>query len=207
MASCAIPIFFRPVRIGNTYFGDGGIRYTAPLSPAIFLGADQILTIGIRSAPSRDRVNNSANGDSSEAPPPSLADLAGTLLNAIFLEALESDVDRLRRINREVELLSRARLGAEIVRGKYIPILYLRPSIDLGRLAFQLHDTFPNPLKYLIRGLGVSSRKSWDFLSYLSFDRSYTRKLLDLGYQDTMSRREEVHAFFRERRGVARAAS
>src|ERR1700686_2395741 len=48
MASAAIPLLFPPIKIGEEYFGDRAMRQVHPLSPAIHLGADRLLVLGVR---------------------------------------------------------------------------------------------------------------------------------------------------------------
>jgi NTE family protein len=191
LASAAIPILFQPVKLGGSYFGDGGIRLTSPLSPAIHLGAERILAIGIRySRPDAvtEEINQAASMDHI-----SVADIAGVLLNAQFLDALESDVERLERVNHTLTLIPEKTKTDYSLRT--IPLLTIRPSADLGTLASEQFHKFPRMLRYLLRGLGASEEKGWDLLSYLSFDKAYTRRLLDLGYEDVLAMKDHVIEF------------
>ena len=210
MASSAIPIFFPPVEIGGEYYGDGGIRLPTPLSPALHLGAERILAIGIRHSLWKGpaAVNHGRLRSRRRKPqPPTLAEIAGVLLNAIFMEALDVDVERLKRINQVLRLLYKAHPAARINEPRIVPNLTIQPSIDLGKLAFQLYRKFSMPLQYFLRGIGASNEKGWDFMSYLSFDNAYTSRLLELGYNDAMSRRSEIREFFAEGTGsIHRAA-
>lgn len=186
LASSAIPIFFPPVQIGGSYFGDGCIRQTTPLSPAIHLGAEKLVAIGIRYPHQQHRMQ-----DLSFSPigNPSIGQIIGVLLNAIFLDSLEGDVERLMRINTLVEDHPKTEF-------KTIPILMIRPSKDLGSMSQMKSESLPPMLRYLLKGLGVSDDKGLDLLSYLAFDESYTRPLIELGYEDAMKRKDEVRAFF-----------
>ncbi len=184
MASAAIPFFFPPVKIGESFFGDGCIRQTTPLSPAIHLGADKIIAIGIRFPHEKEKMKELSFA---AAKNPTLGQIVGVMLNAIFLDSLEGDFERLEKINR----LS----GGQRTDQKQIPILMLRPSKDLGKLAKTLPEKLPPLLRYLLKGMGVSETEGSDLLSYLAFDESYTRPLLELGYEDTLGRRDEVMRF------------
>lgn len=184
MASAAIPFFFPPVKIGESYFGDGCIRQTTPLSPAIHMGADKLIAIGVRFPHPRDKMKEFSF---MPAPVPTLGQIMGTMMNAIFLDSLESDVERLSRIN---NLISE---GASDL--KQIPILMFRPSKDLGSLAKNLPAKLPPFLRYLFKGMGVSEVEGSDLMSYLAFDQSYTGPLIELGYKDTLARRDEVLRF------------
>lgn len=184
MASAAIPFFFPPVRIGESYYGDGCIRQTTPLSPAIHLGADKIIAIGVRFPHPKEKMKEMAF---CPAPNPTLGQITGVMLNAIFLDSLEGDVERLQKINR----LS----GGMRTDQKHIPILMLRPSKDLGKLAKNLPERLPPLLRYLLKGIGVSDVEGSDLMSYLAFDESYTGPLIELGYEDTLRQKEQIQEF------------
>lgn len=185
MASSAIPFFFPPVQIGSSFFGDGCIRQTTPLSPAIHLGADRIIAIGVRHPHDKNKVKNLTF---SPFPAPTMGQVAGTMLNAIFLDSLDSDVERLRRIN---ELISEG-AHPEL---KSIPILLIRPSRDLGKMSCDITPELPGMLRYLLKGIGVTGQEGLDLLSYLAFDPSYTKPLIELGYDDTYKMKEEILRF------------
>ena len=194
MASSSIPVFFPPIRVGNAFYGDGCVRLTAPLSPAVHMGADKIVAIGIRYARPADETQKLNHHAFERSLPP--AEIAGVLLNAIFLDSIESDLERLERVNRTV-----AHLSAEERRRyelRHIPVLALRPSLDLGRLAAQQYDRFPLSLRFLLKGIGAAGGRGWDLLSYLAFEPVYVGMLLELGYHDTIARSDEVRAFFAE---------
>lgn len=195
MASSSIPFFFPAVAIDGTYYADGCIRSTSPLSPAIHMGADRILAIGVRHPrpPTSPATSPPAHADAY----PATADTAGLLLNALFLEALESDVERLERINRTVELIPSAAIAKKTTPLRRVPIFVLQPSRDLGELVMQTLDRLPYLLRHLFRGLGVTSKSGSDLLSYVAFDAEYTSRLLALGYSDVKARGEEIAAFLR----------
>ncbi len=185
MASAAIPFFFPPVKVGQSYYGDGCIRQTTPLSPAIHLGADRLIAIGVRYPHNEGRMKDLTFSLASE---PTIGQICGIMLNAIFLDSLESDVERLLRIN---ALISEGR-SPEL---KPIPILMIRPSRDLGKMTESLARELPLSLKYLLKGIGVSETEGLDLLSYLAFDESYSRPLMDLGYSDAYKIRDEILKF------------
>lgn len=185
MASSAIPIFFPPVRMSGSFYGDGCIRLTAPLSPAIHLGADRILAVGIRHFRPHtvtERLNRTIYDERI-----SLVNIVGVLLNAVFLDSLEADHERMERINRACAALSPEQLAAHPDRLRNIPVLAVKPSKDLGSLASEQFERFPRSLRHLLRGLGASTDTGWDLLSYLAFDGAYTRRLLELGRQDAFA--------------------
>ena len=192
MASSAIPLFFPPVKVEESFYADGCVRQTTPLSPAIHLGADKIIAIGIRSQKDSEAVRQRSF---SQNPDPTIGQIAGVLMNAVFLDALESDVERLSRINQTLYHLDPAKRDQYFQNLKSIPILILRPSQDLGLMTAQLSKELPTMLRYLLKGIGVSGNEGLDLLSYLAFDKSYSIPLMNLGYDDTMARSEEIKSF------------
>lgn len=192
MASAAIPLFFPPVQIGDAFYGDGCIRMLAPVSPAIHLGADRVIAIGVRHkrSPAETATRQLAR------PPASLplAEVIGTLLNALFLDSVELDAERLARINQMLGAMAPEHQGSQPLH--VIPLLILRPSKDLGDLAEDEQIRLPGTLRYLLQGVGGRTRGS-DLLSYLAFEPVYIRRLMRLGYRDTMARSLEIEAFLR----------
>lgn len=189
LASSSIPILFKPVKVGGCFFGDGGIRSNAPFSPAIHLGADRILAIGVRHERSNIEVrelNREIIMDSI-----TLSDIAGVMFNSLFLDAIEFDYERLQRVNRTVQLLS-----SEQKNLKYIPTLLIQPSVDLGVLASDQFKRFPKMLRYLLTGIGASQERGADLLSYIAFDKIYTEELVKIGIKDTLMREREILDFF-----------
>jgi NTE family protein len=193
LASSAIPIFFPPVNIRGLFYGDGCVRMHAPLSPAIHLGADRLVAIGVQSAPPVELPFDRARAPRREWLPPS--EIAGVLLNAVFLDALEADVERLERINRTVAFIPPEQRGTPSQPLRAIPTLVLRPSQDLGTLAADQYARFPRMLRYLLKGIGATGETGSDLLSYLAFEPEYVGRLIDLGHADTMRRRAEIEAF------------
>ena len=193
LASSAIPIFFPPVKIKGLYYGDGCVRMHAPLSPAIHLGADRILAIGVQSPPPVEFPPDRSREPRREWLPPS--EIVGVLLNAVFLDAMEADVERLERINRTVAFIPPNLHGTESQPLRAVPTLVLRPSQDLGTLAADQYGRFPRMLRYLLRGIGATGETGSDLLSYLAFEPEYVGRLMELGYADTMRQRTEVEAF------------
>lgn len=190
LASSALPLIFPAVRIGNQYYGDGSIRLTSPLAPAIHLGARKILAISIRYR--RDPA--AAPEEQFQGYPPA-GQIFGMLLNAIFMDALEGDCERLARINRTLDLLGKRRL--EHPEGlRQIRFLVLRPSRDLGQLAAGMEKTLPSSLRRILRGFGVQKLRAPDLISYLLFERPYIQKLIELGYDDAMRHWQQIEAFF-----------
>jgi NTE family protein len=191
MASSAIPVFFPPVKIDGALFGDGCIRLTSPLSPAIHMGSDRIIAVGIRYFRSYEQtmeLNQTMRRDDL-----SIAEIGGVLLNAVFLDSLETDIERMERINSTIGMMTpevRSKMAL-----KQIPVLALRPSQDLGQLAKGCLKEFPTLIRYLLRGVGAKEDKGWDLLSYLAFERAYTSQLIELGYNDTIRKKDQITEF------------
>ena len=193
MASTAIPIFFPATKINDTYFGDGCVRMNTPLSPVIHMGAEKVLAIGVRHERSNERVSDLNQKESPTYP--LLAQVAGVLLNAMFLDALEEDFERMTRINQTISLIPEELRASNPSKLRIVPVMILRPSRDLGRLVAEVMRGFPFGVRHLLSGLGAKDETGWDLLSYLAFDSSYTARLVDLGYEDTMAQREELSKF------------
>jgi len=186
MASSAIPIFFPSVRIEGRHFGDGCIRNTAPLSPAINLGAERIVAIGVQGPGAGDPSTTR------RLPPPTIAQIAGVLLDAVMLDAIESDVEHSGRVNRSV--LSCRAGGSSRDAFRLVDVLWLRPSIHIGSLAAALSTHVPPAVRYLMRGLGTDESIT-ELVSYLLFDPVFTTRLIEAGRADVRAARAEILRF------------
>jgi NTE family protein len=186
MASAALPLFFPAIEIGGAWYGDGGIRLTAPLSPAIHLGARKILAVSTRYHRTRREARRPAVRG---YPPP--AQVAGVLLNAIFLDLLDSDAIRLNQLN---DLIAKLPPGSRTPL-QQIDLLVLRPSQDLGRLANEFEADLPRGFRFLLRGLGSRETRSNDLLSLLMFQPDYIARLIELGEADARARNADIEAF------------
>lgn len=189
MASSAIPFLLPAVRIHREYFGDGTMRQNAPISPALHLGADRVLVIGVR----QEQQGYTPRPSTTEYP--SLAQIAGHVLNSIFLDSLDADLERLQRINKTLSLISAERLREGGVMLRHIEVLVIAPSQDLEKIAAKHVHHLPRPVRYLLRGIGAFDRHGTNLVSYLLFERPYTRELISLGYADAMQRRKAIRDF------------
>lgn len=193
-ASAAIPLVFQPVRLetaeGTAFFGDGCVRLQQPLSPAIRLGAERIVAIGVRCEQTEHDSESSGSRD------PSLAQVVGILFNAMFLDHLTTDIEHLERLN---QLLSSGRLSQSAANGcermRPLRSLLIAPSIDLSHLAEEHRKDMPYLIQYFINSLGRDAASCSDLMSYLLFSSPYTRALVDIGYKDASGRIDEIEAF------------
>jgi NTE family protein len=187
LASAALPVIFPAERIGNEYFGDGGMRMVAPLSPAIHLGANRIMVIGTRD-------------EKPDLPPetpadyPSAGEIGGYLMDTIFMDTLNADLARMRRINRTLEFVpdeKRAQTGLININS-----LVIKPSKDLRHVTRDHVREIPLSVQILLRTLGGWGR-DWRMASYLLFASSYCSELIDLGYADGMAAEQEIIRFLK----------
>jgi NTE family protein len=186
MASAALPLLFPAVEVGGQWFGDGGMRLTAPLSPAVHLGARRIIAISTRYG----RSHSEADQPATDGYPP-IAQIAGVLFNAVFLDLFDSDALSLERVNRIVEKLPPEARG-DLAR---VELLLLRPSRDLGRLANEYEAELPRAFRFMTRGLGTRETRSNDLLSLVMFQPDYLARLIELGETDAHARMPEIEAF------------
>ena len=187
MASCALPLFFPAVELEGGWYGDGGIRLTEPLSPVIHLGARRVIAVSTRSEQHLDQPLH-VPGTHGYPPP---AQIVGVLMNSIFLDLLDADAMRVERINQLLESLPKEMHGG--LRG--VRLLTLRPSVDLGELAYQHEPDLPRAFRFMTRGLGTRETDSPDFLSLILFDPDYIRTLMEIGEQDAQARVDEIEDF------------
>lgn len=184
MASAAIPILFPAVGIGGEYFGDGSMRQTAPTSPALHLGADRILVIGVRREPGAAR-------EDADYDYPGMGQIAGYILDSLFLNSLSADLERLNRIN---DTLAHVH-NKENTPLRQVDTLFISPSQDLAAIAEPLFHLFPASVRYLLAVLGARRRGGRRLTSYLLFERRFCQALVNLGYRDAMDREPEIRAF------------
>jgi NTE family protein len=185
LSSAALPLFFPAVEVGNAWYGDGGIRQSAPLGPALHLGASRILAISTRYARTMEQADIPVVRG---YPPP--AQIIGTLMNAIFLDALDQDAHSMEQINRLLDKI----VDRSSSNMRSVAHFLLRPSEDLGALAGRFETDLPHMFRFLTRGLGTRRTQSPDWLSMIMFDTHYIRRLIDMGEADAQKHRDTIGA-------------
>jgi NTE family protein len=198
LASSALPFIFPAVKVHREFFGDGSMRQIAPISPALHLGADRVLVIGTgRQSQEPARVRSNLY--------PSLAQIAGHALNSIFLDSLAVDIERLQRINKTLQCVAPERAAEVGLTLRPIDVFVLQPSQPIERITARHVQHFPRAVRFLLRTVGAMNRNGSNLASYLLFEAPFTRALMELGYDDTMARKEEMLGFLR--RGVEASAT
>lgn len=183
MASAAIPLLFPAVAMDGAYFNDGAARQSTPLASAIHLGADRILVIGVRHSGQKLAENSR---------PPNMAEQFGFLLDSLFMEGLQADLERLNRVN---ALLANQRPGPSPLGMRHVETLLLQPEADPVEAAIAHQDAMPGSLRALLRVLGARGTRGGGLLSYLLFEAPYTQSLIAAGEHDANRRRAEISAF------------
>ena len=189
MASSALPMFFPPEKIDGLHYGDGSIGLVAPLRGALRFSMDKILIIGNRQSPQFHQQEIFQNDDIG------IAHILGSMLNGIFLDNLDRDIEMVNRMNDIARLLS-------LWKKRYSPwrpveTMHLRPSQDMGHLATEQYTNIPALLRVLLNLLGARSH-SGDLLSFLLFEGQFTSELVDLGYKDTIREARNIEMFFKD---------
>jgi NTE family protein len=187
LASAAIPFIFPATAINREYFGDGSMRQIAPISPALHLGATKVLIIGVTI---NGYADQSGRSDTREYP--TLARIAGHALNSIFLDSMEVDLERVKKINDLVAIMPEdMRERANL---RHVDVLVVSPSQPLEKVAERYASEMPWTIRLLMRLIGAK-QSGGILLSYLLSESKYTRALIKLGYQDTLKRRDEILDF------------
>ena len=187
MASIALPLIFPAVKINNEYFGDGAMRQATPLSPAIRLGAEKLLIITTDSkSPNNQLKDNQIY--------PSIGEVGGYMLDALFTGGLLSDLERLDRINQIIENSGNKSVQTSNKKMKHLDYCVISPSKDIKKIAKEHYKDVPYSIKLLMKGLGLKNREESELLSFLLFESSFTSSLIQLGFEDGMTKQSEIKA-------------
>ena len=190
MASVALPIIFPAITIDGKYYGDGAMRQETPLSPTIRLGASNLLIISTESSKDQDR-------DHSDKIYPDFSEIGGYILDGLFSGSLYSDLERLDRINQVIALNEDQKVQTETKEMKQIDYLVISPSVDVSEIAMNCYKDIPLSLRMLFKGIGIEKNTNSELLSFLLFESSFTKSLIDLGFHDAMKKKQEIKNFLR----------
>ncbi len=182
MASAAVPFVFPPVHIEGEWFGDGAMRHTAPLSPSLRLGAERIVVIGLGDPAGRNGV--AVAPSHRLPPPPSFGHLLGYMLDTLFMDGSQADLERLGRMN---ESFDRDPAGAAAAGLRHVDAQVVQPSASLSGLTEGHLTELPRPLRILLRTMGAKNQGGQKLVSFLLFEPGYTNALIDLGYADGLA--------------------
>ena len=183
LASSAIPLLFAPVKLDQEFFGDGAVRQPAPISPALHLGANRVLVVGVSGNP---RGNEPSTQRTYTGQQPTLAQIAGHMLNSTFIDSLEGDIELLERLNQ----FSHA--APELAA---VEVLVIAPSQPIDEIAARHRQELPAALRLFLRGPGATKTSGAGVLSYLLFEAGYCSELIELGRKDALAKREDLSKF------------
>lgn len=189
MASAAIPMLFPPVQVGNSFFGDGCVRNQSPCGPAIYLGAEKLMVIGVKTS------NMVPTSLANAGHPPSIARVANVLLNSVLLDGIEIDLERMENINKLVSLINANDTNKTPM--KQVQFASVSPSIDIGNIAYQKSTKMPRLIRYLLKGLG-SLEDAREIVSYLLFEPTFCTHLIEVGFEDGMRNKESIKQLLTE---------
>ncbi|MBL4910676.1 MAG: patatin-like phospholipase family protein [Alteromonadaceae bacterium] len=188
MASSAIPMVFPSVKIGHQHFGDGSIHQLSPLSPAIHLGAERIFIIGVEQP--QEALHKLENNPH----PPSIATVAGHMLDSVFADTLQSDLERMQRVNNTLKLIDKSQQNLQDGL-KHIDNFLINPSHDFNAIALKYYDEIPLSIRLLLRTIGISDESESSILSYLLFDKHFCCDLIKLGFNDALAQEDNIRSF------------
>ena len=188
MASAAIPMVFPSIKIRKDHFGDGSIHQISPLSPAIHLGGKKLFIIGV------EQPKEPLHAAENNPHPPSIATIAGHLLDTIFSDTLQSDIERMQRINNTLDMIPKNKRNKQEGLDK-IDSLLLNPSHDFNAIAAKYYSKLPFSIRLLLRAVGINNESESSIVSYLLFEHEYCRELIQLGFEDAMNKEQQIREF------------
>ncbi|HLN50378.1 MAG TPA: hypothetical protein VN812_05050 [Candidatus Acidoferrales bacterium] len=189
LGSSAIPFIYPPERIGDVHFGDGAMQQLAPISPALHLGADRVFIIGV------GQVTGPLSSAGDVPSHPSLAQIGDHILDAIFADTLEMDLERLRRINETVALIPPSLRARNGMNWRPVDALVVTPSKSFVHATARHAQHLPPAIRVLLRAIGAMREGRSDVLSYLLTEGCYCSCLMRQGFRDAIARRIEICRF------------
>ncbi len=197
MASSAIPGIFPAIQLGNDFYADGALRQVAPISPALHLGAEKVLVIGVSG--NRNPVHWGTRRQETTSHSPSIAQVFGHLFNSAFIDGLESDIEHIERVNQLLEHIPDAVLEAEGIALRKVDTLVISPSEEIDQIARQHLRAMPRTVRFFLGLVGASARAGGAATaSYLLFEQPFIKHLIELGYSDAMWEKDKIIEFFAE---------
>ncbi|TKB45071.1 patatin-like phospholipase family protein [Thalassotalea mangrovi] len=193
MASSSIPFIFSPVRINQKFYGDGSVNQLSPLSPPIHLGAERIFIVGVEQ-PEQEVPLNHYPINLAKFPAPTFATVAGHLMDTVFAETMNSDLERLQRINHTVQLIDESKRDSQTSL-RNIDTLLINPSENFNRIAQQHYGELNWPLRLLLRFMGATKDAESSLTSYILFEQNYCKRLIQVGFEDAMEKEQEIREF------------
>lgn len=187
LASSAIPMVFPSQKLNDGHYGDGSLRFLTPLSPALHLGADKLFVVTVK--PLRGEPEHKSNI-------PTVGDISGHLFDSIFIDSLESDIERLMRVNTLLAHIPQSDAVREQLPLKSVDTFIISPSIEPAELAGQYFKNLPRGLRFFFKRIGIDDQEGNGVLSYLLFDQGFTKRLIQLGYDDAMNQEDNIKSFF-----------
>lgn len=190
MASAAIPLVFPSAKVKQEHLGDGSIHQLSPLSPAIHLGAEKIFVVGV------DQPKEPIHARENNPHPPTTATIAGHLLDSVFSDTLQSDIERMERVNHTLSLIPED-LKNQTAGLKSINSLVINPSHDFNAIAVEYYDKLPLSIRLLLRSVGVTNDAESSLVSYLLFEKNYCKELISLGFNDALEQESQIREFLK----------
>jgi len=188
MASAAIPMVFPSIKLQQEHYGDGSIHQLSPLSPAIHLGAKKLFIVGV------EQPKEPLHAKENNPHPPTISTIAGHMLDGIFSDTLQSDLERMHRINATLSMIPEEEKQKN--EGlKQIDTMLLNPSHDFNAIAVEYFSELPISIKLLLRSIGITNDSESSIISYLLFEKRYCRHLIQLGFEDALEKETEIRRF------------
>lgn len=194
LASSAIPAILPAVKIDNHYYGDGALRQVSPLSPALHLGAQRLMVIGVSN---NSMAKPAPIPRDTNAHTPSFAGILGHVFNSAFIDAFDSDIENLSRINQLIGMVHNSDPYTATTPFYQVDLLSINPSQPIDAIAEKHQHNMPHSVRLLLNILGATSKGGGSSIaSYLMFDGNFCRELITLGYEDGMANKDLMTQFY-----------